>query len=284
MLGPEVIAWLIDLTESDIFKQGYSWNSTDLTLEEQLALTVANYKKINPSALTTLYPVLHPSNFDYPNFTSKIQEVDNLSSSSYTHSFDVAPCPFIIVDPTEAPWILNHECEHAHLRLNGLTPHLLYGELAPILTEPFFLERLYEQNGTINPRDYQLRLDDIGESLDAIYNYFVLISIFKNEDFDVTTEHFEEILREYGYIEDQKPQTHHLTSCIGIDVDTTLKYLLSSLRAIEVYEETKENPSITNPFRIIMPELTSQRFRYTPPKEGTKVYQKYMDRMDSLVK
>lgn len=275
-LGEEAIDWILYLDEEQFFMGYGSIDETELNAPEQASLALKNYSKISPVYLHAAVSLL------YPDGPSKIHIPESLSSSSYCHHVAATKEPILIVDPTETPWIFNHELQHGvEVLLKYKTPYF-YTELGPQYIEPFFLERLYEHQGFINTNDYQERLRQMEDRISEVTNYLLVLKLFAQRNFNVSTADFLSILSEYEETPKEQLYPQVMMSYIGNEEESSLMYLLSYLKAVELYEETKDSTKDIS--TVLTPYINTKKFNYTPPKEGYKVYERYINRMDKLTK
>lgn len=275
-LGEPAIDWALSLDEDQFFYGFGSMEETELGIEDQAQLTIANYKKISPVFYKTSKQMLYPSG------PSKIHIADFLDCSSYSHHVEITDEPILIVDPYEAPWIFNHELQHAVEELLGYKTNYYYQELGSHYVEPHFLERLYEQQGFIRDHDYKKRLQDTSDSISETENYLLVLKLFAQTDFKVSTDDFLSILSEYEEVPKEVLSYHTIATYYGEDEQSSLMYLFSYLKAIELYEESREYKGDHSV--VLKPYLKSKKFQYTPPEEGYKVYEKFINRMEKLSK
>lgn len=275
-LGEPAIDWILYLDEEQFFAGYGSFDETELNAPEQASLALKNYSKISQVYLRAATSLL------YPNGPSKIHITEDLSSSSYCHYVTATDEPILIVDPTEAPWIFNHELQHGTEEVLKYNTPYFYTELGPHYIEPFFLERLYEHQGFIRSNDYQERLRHTEDRIFEVINYLLVLKLFAERDFNVSTDDFLSILAEYEETSKDQLYPQSMLRYLGNEEESSLMYLLSYLKAIELYEETRDLSEDCS--TILTPYINTKKFNYTPPSEGCKVYEKYINRMDKLTK
>lgn len=273
-LGEDTINWLLKLETEKLF-QGYTTtDQTQLDLPSQVLLTEENYKRISPILYKQIKKLLRPE-------LGKLQETQ-LESSSYCHHVLVTDEPLLIINPTESPSILNHEVEHAgEILLKYLSGYYLQ-ELGPMYMEHHFLERLYEQQGFLREDDYAHRFKNLDEYLDDATSYLRLINLFKTRNFSASTEDFVKIISDYEMLSEEQVLPYIYEHCLGEDEQESIMYILSILRSMELYDVSSSFEG--DHLKLLKPDISNPNSRFQPPKEGIKVYKKYISKMQTMTK
>lgn len=273
-LGEDTINWLLKLEKEKLF-QGYnSTNQTKLDLPSQVLLTEDNYKRISPILYKQIKKLLRPEQ-------AKIQET-TLESSSYCHHVLVTDEPLLIINPSESPSILNHEVEHAgEILLKYLSNYYLQ-ELGPMYMEHHFLERLYEQQGFLKEGDYAHRFQNLDEYIEDAASYLRLIKLFKEKNFSVSTEDFIKIISDYEMLSNEEVLPYVYEQSLGADEQESIMYILSILRAMELYDTSSSFEG--DHLNLLKPDISNPNSSFHPPKEGIKVYKKYISKMQTMTK
>ena len=275
-LGEDAITSMIFLSETDIFYIPTDYEETELSMEEQVSLTLKNYKKVSPSYYAIAKQIIESKN------PPQIQETEYLSDSSYVHECSISTLPFLIIDTMDAPWIFNHEMQHAIETYKRYKTNLFYTELGSQFMEISFLEQLYQQQGYINALDYASRITDTYDNLQTIKQYLEMILLFSKKNFQISTDEFIETLSDTSLVDEETLYYSLLAEYIDTDINPTIYYTISYLKAIELYGQTKQ---VDIDKEIILSHyLKRPTFEYKRPTEGVKVYEKYISDMDKKTK
>jgi len=189
-LGVDLINWLLELDEEGIFDidKELIKQKTNLELSNQAELTLENYSIHSKKYLSAARPIVLSEGIN------RIEEVYKLKEASYLIHFYFLKTSFIVVDPTQHPWVLNHEVQHSiETDLKYIT-HNLYDELGPHYFEMLFLDVLYDRQGYLLSGDYGAKIDDAQYFLDFLYEYLSCILIFARNNFDVSLDYFLETI------------------------------------------------------------------------------------------
>lgn len=276
-LGEETILWTMDLYFEDIFKDIKRGSKTILTLDEQSELTLENYSENSRRLLPTAKSILSDE------ILKQIQCVPNLKTSSYCYYDEITDLPYLIVRPTQAPWVLNHETEHAIEEIRKLVPNAMYSELGPILFELLFNDTLYKNQGYVNIGDYNMRMFDTKESLLTLFHYFDIMMDFKNLNFEVPTDVFLDSFREICQSDEDEDVINFIREEIATtEITEDMSYLYSYLKAIELREQatTKKEDFAY----ILDPYIRTKKFKFQPTEESFNAYKRFTTEMKEKTK
>ena len=276
-LGEELILWTMDLCYLEIFKSKKNAKKTNLSIESQAELTLENYAQNAPTFKKIASSIISPT------IIRQIQEVPNLMDSSYCYWDEITELPFIIINPKQAPWALNHETEHAIEEINKLVAHRYYHELGPILFELLFNDVLYKNQGFLNKGDYADRIEDSEETLKRLYKYFDIMLTFAQYDFQVPTHIFLEEFSNICYATTE----NGIAAFIREEVDPSeivddLAYLYSYLKAIELREQIKDTKQ--DCAHTLIPHLNAKKFVFKPQQKNFDLYRRFNEEMSSKTK
>lgn len=266
-LGEDLIRWIIKLSQTNIFESQISSHSTQLSIEEQAELTLKTYENNSKKLLIPARTII------LNNQINQIQQALSLETSSYCHHDDITNLPYLIINPTEAPWILNHEVEHGVEGLLNYKKHDLYTELGPHFFELLFLDELYKKQNNIASGDYQARIDDAAYFLKTLSSYFKIMLLFASVNFNVPTTIFIDT-----FIENQHIYENNLIEYLKEEIATdeqvnNMCYLFSFLKAIELREKNKK---VGDSIDLLEPYITTQKFIFSIPQDNFKPYQRYI--------
>lgn len=266
IIGDELITFLQDLSDESIFDVYGYFNRTDIPIEAQEELTLKNYEK-NANGFYVPAKNLLSSDSE-----TQIQVVENLSSTSWCHYSEIGKHSFLIIDPTEAVHILNHEIQHAlDFDLNFLNVDNYYSELNSIFFELLFNDLLYDGRGIC---DYYFRLEDIQSWLCGLYEYFDAMKCFKEMDFDVPTSQFIEIIQEKFLVEEENIIPWLNEVIIGDYFEDDMTYTVSFLKAIEL--RNKKNILKCDSVDILRPYCERKEFRFNPDYSSFETYKSFV--------
>lgn len=276
LLGENLINWIIALEQTRIFDIPIKGNKTNLPVEKQAQLTILNYQTHSNILLQ------HAKNLLSPHPTNKIQIVKELETSSYMHFSSTTRLPYLIINPEEAPWVLNHEIEHGIENIASYTPHKIYEELGAIYFELLFTDLLYKEQGYINPGDCFERTIDTLYDLSFLAEYLEIVKIFAKINFEVPTNIFKQVFLDNLDINEEELLQYLNEEIINDGIDLCIQYSLSYLKAIELREITKTyQGDILN---LLLPYLKNKRFKFIPPENYYSIYQKYLEETEQKTK
>lgn len=276
-LGDNLINWLLDLEEREIFNidEESIEIKTSLTLREQAELTIENYDNHSKKYLDIARPIILGEGINV------IEEVNNKEDSSEVFYIDFLKKSFIVIDPDQAPVILNHEIQHCVEDDLKYITHNMYEELGPHYIETLFLDILYNRQGYLLSGDYGSRIYDAKYFLDVLYGYLSCIIVFARNNFNVSLDTFlDTIMNIYGVnLEDAIKIIK--TELITTEQLEDMNYLFSYLKAIELREKTFITKRTGD--SILEPYINSNRFKFYPP-EDFSIYERYIEEMKSKTK
>lgn len=277
VLSSNLIDWLIFLSREKIFDKQYFYDKTDLSIEEQEELTIKKYEKNSRVLLKYAKEIFSP----FP--TSQIQLCYyDFDCSSYCHYSNINELPFIVVNPLDAPYILNHEIQHGIEYLLKFNMHDIYSELGSIFYEILFTDVLYSSQGFIMHGDFHERIEDTCFQLESVTEYLKILKKFHKCDFSLTTAEFKEIIIQTLEIPQNFLHQYLIDEVINDGFDNTIIYLLSYLKAIELYNDSKKNNN--DSFEILKPYLSTNQFSFNIPKNASQLYSSYIEEMNQKTK
>lgn len=277
ILSPNLIDWLIFLNQEKIFDKQYFYDKTELSIEKQEELTIKNYEQNSKILLKYAKEIFSP----IP--TQQIQLCyDDFDCSSYCHYSNINEIPFIIVNPLDAPHILNHEIQHGIEFLLKLNTHDIYSELGPIFYEILFTNVLYSSQGFIMYGDFHERIEDACFQLESVTEYLKVLKKIYSCDFTLTTAEFKEIVIQTLEIPKKLLYQYLIDEVINDGFDNTITYLLSYLKAIELYKNSKIHNS--DSFETLNPYLSTNQFTFNIPENASQLYTSYIEEMKQKVK
>lgn len=276
-LGPEMILWTMDLCYADIFNLNSHNKKTQLSLDEQVDLTLENYSENSKRFLSTAKPIL--SN----DIIKQVQKAPSYIGTSYCYHDEITDLPYLIVNPKQAPWVLNHETEHAIEELRKLESHRYYSELGPIFFEILFNDILYKQQGYLNKGDYADRIEDTKEQLLVLYHYFDIMLTFAGMDFKVPTTTFVQEFQKICEDETDEGLISFLREEIATpDIVDDMSYVYSYLKAIELREQALSSKQ--DCAYLLDPYLKSKKFVFNPTSESFNTYRRFTEEMQAKTK
>ena len=198
-LGDNLINWLLDLEEREIFNidEESIEVKTSLTLREQAELTIETYNNHSKKYLDIAKTIILGEDIRV------IEEVNNKEDSSEVFYIDFLQKSFIVIDPDQAPFILNHEIQHCVEDDLKYITHNMYEELGPHYFEMLFLDILYNRQGYLLSGDYGFRIDAAKYFLEVLYGYLGCIIVFARNNFNVSLDKFiDTIIKIYGVMKE----------------------------------------------------------------------------------
>lgn len=276
-LSEDIIIWTMDLCCEEIFKTRGIGQKSQLSLDEQADLTLENYAESSPRLLQQAKSIL--SN----DIIRQVQEVPRLKSSSYCYYDEITDSPYLVIRPKQAPWIANHETEHAIEELRKIEPHRYYSELGPILFETLFNDILYKHQGYLNKGDCSERMKAAKEQLLVLFHYFDIMLTFAGMNFQVPTNIF---LQEFSEICEDETDTGLVSflreEIAPTDIVDEMSYLYSYLKAIELREQLSSSKQ--DCVYILDPYIKSKKFNFAPDKESFATYKRFVEEMQDKTK
>lgn len=273
LFGPELLKWVISLNGEQIFESSeVSCMYSDLSTYEQAENALLLYKKYNKKFYEQALEI-----YSYKS-VCQVQEDYNLISSSYCTFCSITNLPLIVVNPFKAPTVVNHETQHGVEYMLDFNTHELYRELGSIMFELLSLDQLFNRRGFLYLTDYSSRTNEMADSLPFLSKYFELILDFSKDQFNISTDDF--LLRVGSKFskEENTIQVFLEKELVGNLVDERLEYFFSYLKAIELREEILVNKEVG--IERLDGFLRDSRFNFTPPKNGFKVYEKYIRELE----
>ena len=276
-LGEELILWTMDLCYLEIFKSKKNAKKTNLSIESQAELTLENYAQNAPGYRQTAEQILSPT------IIRQVQEVPDLEDTSYCYYDEITELPFLIVNPKQAPWALNHETQHAVEELKKLEANRYFHELGPILLELLFNDTLYKNQGFLNKGDYSDRIEDSEETIRRLYRYFDIMLTFAQTNFQVPTDVFLDEFSNICYASSEEGIVDFIREEVEpSEMVDEMAYLYSYLRAIELREQIHDKKQ--DCIQLLEPHLTSKRFVFKPTEESFATYRRFTQEMKSKTK
>ena len=276
-LGIDLINWLLDLEEREIFNidEKSIEIKTNLDLSNQAELTLENYSIHSKKYLSVAEPIILGEDIQV------IEEVNNKEKSSEVFYIDFLQKSFIVIDSNQAPSILNHEIQHCVEDDLKYITHNMYEELGPHYIEMLFLDILYNRQGYLLSGDYGFRIYDAKELLDVLYGYLSCVIVFARNNFNVSLDTFlDTIMNIYGVnLEDAIKIIK--TELITTEYLEDMNYLFSYLKAIELRERTFITKRTGD--SILEPYINSNRFKFYPSNDFS-IYERYIEEMKQKTK
>lgn len=275
IIGPQLMDWIIELDESRIFKGEESDDKTQLSIDEQAEMTLKNYEKNSKTLLSEAKNLLYDTN--------QIQLVLDDEISSLCFNTEIINIPFIVVNPTEGPNILNHELQHGIEQILCYNQNYFYAELGSQFFELLFLDFLAEKNGYLKSGDFDFRFIDICQDLNSIAEFFLLTKEFVKKDFKVSSEEFMEKCESLLYIP-RCELKNYLTEEILNDsgIKDVMRYVFSYLKAIELRE--KQLLSNEDALEMLDKYLKKRKFVFDINSDYINIYNKHVEEMYSRVR
>ena len=272
-LGPDLICWLLDLIVLGIFDLDYELEEqkTILNIDTQADLTIENYNMKSRRYFEIAKEIILNRK------GAQIELIDDIKIESYCVYNDFVKQSFIVLNPTDAPWILNHEIQHAVENICEYQTHNMYDELGAHYFEMLFLDTLYDNQGYLLTGDYIEKMKDAKDLLEYLYGYLNCIMVFCTYNFEVPLDIF----------------INGIMDCYDVDLKTAyddilinelfannsikdMNYLFSYLKAIELRERTFLTKKSSDD--ILEPYINSRRFKFYPPKD-IGIYKRYITEM-----
>jgi len=272
-LGESLIDYIIKIYKSNMFN--YEQNNIEqiVPFEKQVELTLKNYKIVSPK----LYE--YAKKFIIDKSVSQIQVVNDINVSSFCHYSDIVKLPFVIINPNELSNIFNHEVQHALEDMLRLKVPNVYAELGSITLELLFNDRLYEEQNYLFESDYGDRLEDISFLLIQLCDYLQLLKRLKKYNFNLNNMEFKKLCSYYIGADEDKIYdylTDVLNDCF---YDSYMCYVLSFFKAIEIRKMHKNHDVLD-----LLKMYYTKNFKFEIPKDGYKIYEKYVDEMKQKTK
>ena len=264
----DLISWLIGLEQSDIFFKSDELQPFKIDINEAANYTLDNYKYNAPLFYSYAYELLKNKKINLIHETP-------LDSSSYCFYSDILQLPFIVIGTDDEASALNHEIQHAIEYLLGITTNPYYSEFGPIYFETLFNDHLYNQFGSAALSSNLNRIYDAKKQLEIIKCYLYCLCIFSYKDFNVDDDLFFETFQEITGLENKDLIKFLNEEIIEQELNETLSYLFSFLKAIEIRNlEQKNDIEAKRKFNQI---LYSKRFSFKKPQNGFKIYKDFVD-------
>lgn len=275
LLGEDLINWILDLAESEIFIDDFSQNmeNTKLPLDEIADLTIKNYEKNSIKYLRYAREII------LDDTVKQIQLVDSVGS--HCHHDDITNKSYILYDIEEPTCLLSHEVQHAIERLLQYPTNILYCELGSILFELLFNDELYKAKGYLHEGDFAYRITDSVDFLDSLYDYFQIMLFFASKNFDVSTEEFLDAFLTIGEINPDLLEDYLREEIASDERVEDMNYLFSYLKAIEV----REIMNLKNKKEEVLETYLKRRnFHFSKPKDEFRLYERYVGEMKQKVR
>lgn len=269
LFGPDVLKWVINLNDEQIFESNeFPSRLCDISTYEQAENTLQLYRKYNKKFYEQAMEI-----YSYKS-VCQVQEDYGLTSSSWCCFCSISGLPLLIINPMEDPTVLCHETQHGAEFMMGFNTHELYKELGAITFELLALEQLTKKRGFLYPTDYFDRINDTANTLPLLSKYFELILDFSKDNFNIPTNDF--IFKACSKFSKNENTIHEFLEKELVDniINNRLRYFFSHLKAIELREEILINKEVG--MERLDGFLRDSKFKFTPPKNGVKVYEKHI--------
>lgn len=276
IIGPDLIKWIIKLSEENIFKESSYLICTkeQLSIDEKAELTIKNYEKNSNMFLEYAKKIILDESI------KQIQEVKDCGS--YCHHDSITGQSYIIVDSTEEACIFNHEVQHAIEVLLKYRTNMLYHELGPIYHEMLFNEELYWIKGELDNAEFEFRIDEANYLLEELSEYFKILLILEKNNFDTTTDDFLKLFTKIKKLNPILVEEYLKKEIAANEMVENMNYLFSFLKAIELRE--KKLNSNDNQSEIINSYIKRKSFYFPIPKDNFKPYERYVKEMHQKVR
>ena len=265
-IGSDVVDYILDLNQANLFCS-VGTPRPNVPFEVQQEYTLKNYEKNCKRFLKYAERVF------YSKITSQIQCVRRLDCSSFCHYSELLDLPFLVINPKETSYILNHEIQHAiDYMLKYQTTNNYYSELLPIYFELLFDDLLFDDKGIC---DYDCRLDEMNSLILDVCEYLRAMKEFASLEFKVSLEEFKQIIMNCFSIDESL-----LIDClndivVSDDFDGNFMYLISYIKAIELRNDfyNKKGSSLD----LILPYANIADFQYSPDYKHFDVYSSFIE-------
>ena len=272
LLGIDLINFIITLNNEQIFMPTTVVEpKTKLSIDTQAELTIKNYEKHSLQLSKYVQQLLHSQT------NVQIQLAENLQSTSFCYYSGLIDKSYLIINPNEAPWILNHEIQHSIEDILGYNTHFLFSELGAIYFETLFLDTLYDTQGFLFEGDYHLRLEETKDYLIILAEYFTIIKIFANMNFQIPTNQFIDIFMNNSDILPECFEAYLKEEIIGERIEQCMIYLFSYLKTLDLRTQTKLTHK--DHYNFLKKLISIQRFKYNVPENAFKKYELYLNEL-----
>lgn len=130
--------------------------------------------------------------------------------------------------------------------------------------------------------DFHERIEDACFQLESVTEYLKVLKKIYLCGFTLTTTEFKEIMIQTLEMSPKLLYQYLIDEVINDGFDNTITYLLSYLKAIELYNDSKKHNS--DSFEILKPYLSTNQFTFNIPKNASQLYNSYIDEMKQKVK
>lgn len=261
LLQENFIDWLIELDKTKIFNQNFDFCEVFVSIENQFEYTLKNYelhsKKLLPYAKELLYDKV-----------SQIQLINDPDFYSYSQYLQMIKKNFLVINPKECGYLLNHEVQHYIEQKLNLSKNIIYSELGSIYFELLFTDEYYEQENKF----LKSRVEEANYDLEEIVEYLNIIKAFKNYNFEISDEHFKEVIIEYKKLIPEEIEDFLLFE--NKNMVEYFIYFISFLKAVELREKSSIN---IDSLDVLNPYLKSKKFIFEPSSSLFKLYENYVD-------
>ena len=267
--------WFIELYQSHVFSYEQDSPFMILSIDEMVIETLSNYRKNAPIFYKCAKEILFNSQI------SLVQEAI-IDSSSYCFYSDILHLPFIVIDQLDEAYVLNHEIQHGIEYLMGIPTHYLYSEFGPIYFETLFNDLLYKKKGHQALSGSINRIKETNDFLAILSVYLYAMSVFAHHNFEIDDELFKQTFMDVTNLEEYKLLDFLNDELVESEINETLGYLFSFLKAIEIRDyKLRKNEDGTFMFNNI---LFSKKFKFKPPVDGFDPYIRYVEDIKQKVK
>lgn len=281
-LGPELINWLIDLSDEYFFDSGNFIHRVSEeaprieTIDEQAELTLETYRKHSKKYYAQAKRIISSK---YP---KQIQLIEDGSVGSYCWTNFINNTPLLIIDPCDASWVLNHELQHGiEDFLDYDTPNY-FSELGATYFELLFNDELYKHQGSISFEEYSEKMDDVDLLISTTADYFRTLLEVANRKFEVSTEKLMDLCIEYNDIDPEDVYEFLRFDVATNETEEDMDYVFSYLKAIELRE--KHQNSKKDSADLLEPYTNTRRFHFDIPQNGYEVYENFVEEVKQKTK
>lgn len=273
ILGNNLIEWIINLDEEKVFGYSYLSKRSIISINKQKELTLQNYKKNSLYLYEYANKMLNDKN-------SHIQLVNNLENSSYCYFSTITKSPFLVIDPFEFPFVLNHELEHGIEYSLNIFMHPFYDELGSVYFESLYLDLLYKEQGFLYPYEAFQRINDVNETLSKISKLLLIIKVLEKNNFNISDKEFISIFINFNLCSKENLLNFLTEEIINYGIYTDLCYLFSTLKSIELCIKDKHYDK----FDILKKYIKTNKFIFVPNKKLYNTYYDYINKLDRKIK
>lgn len=259
ILGREMISFLITLNETfEIDVYNVLQSGPDLTIEEQAQETLEMYKQYSERLYIEARKIIF-------NKTPQIHVNYDLDFNSWGFYSCILKEYLLIIDPSESSSVLTRELQKAIEYSMGFNPNYLSDELGSIYFEMLFNDQMFSKYRVFS-KEYYDRLCAFKLHLQQISPYLELVLLFSDSKFKIETESFLECFKDLTPIKYEDTIKYINKEIISSKMESSIKYCVSFLKAIEFRKKTHQNKEIGVGEFINC--LSAKKEKYSVPESG----------------